>query len=273
MEIVLLPGTTVEGTLSDISGRPVAGVPIVLAGEHAFHHRSGFAAADGSYVLHDLPLGEFELVVFQNGAPTNVSVHLVGSPGAVLRWNPVLGTGLVIRGRVVARGLDSTHFRIQCTGRANAQGQARFDSAQPDVDGRFEFLDRDDVPHRLEISSDLQPSVPLAVFEKVLPAEKELVIEIDPAQWPSARFKGRVLDAARKPLAGVRVSLMRERPGLSSGSLWETDPTGVFDIGPFPPGSWKVQVWRMGMAKPLLVSSEAQVSAGENFDFGDLIVE
>ncbi|MEO6709396.1 MAG: carboxypeptidase-like regulatory domain-containing protein, partial [Planctomycetota bacterium] len=173
--IVLLPGTTVEGTLRDFGGRPLKGPPIALAGEYAFHQRSDSAAADGSYALHDLPLGDFELVVCRDGAPTSVSVHLVGSPGAVLRWDPVLGTGLAIRGRIVARGLDLREFMICCTG-VTAPGTLRSDTAQPDSGGWFEFTDRDDVPHRIVVSSSLQPMLPLAVLESVTPSGKDLVV-------------------------------------------------------------------------------------------------
>jgi hypothetical protein len=272
MEIVLLPGTTVEGTLSDAAGNPIEKLPIVLAGECAFRHHSAYSAADGSFALHDLPAGEFELVVFKDGAPTTVSAHLVGSPGAVLRWDPVLGGGLVIRGRIAAGGLDPTRFMIQCTGSANAQGMLHVDTAEPDAGGLFEFPDCADVPHRLEVSSSEQPSYPLVVLEHVLPAGQELVIEIDPALWPSARFKGRVLDAAGEPLAEAHVRLKGER-SVAMGLLWPTDPTGAFDIGPYPPGRWRIQVWRLGSSKPLFVTDEVQVGAGETFDFGDLVVE
>ncbi|MEO6709929.1 MAG: carboxypeptidase-like regulatory domain-containing protein, partial [Planctomycetota bacterium] len=98
-------------------------------------------------------------------------------------------------------------------------------------------------------------------------------VEIDPAQWPSARFKGRVLDATRQPIAEARFSLVREKNGPSSGGILTTDATGAFDVGPYPPGRWKVQVWSMNLVQPLLVSGEVEVSAGQTFDFGDLIVE
>ena len=162
---------------------------------------------------------------------------------------------------------------ILCTGESNAQGASRSDTAEPDAGGWFEFTDRDDVPHRIVVSSGLQPMVPLAELQKVTPSDKALVIEIDPADWPSARFKGRVLNASRQQLPEVHVSFVREKSGQHSTGFLKTDPTGAFDAGPYPPGRWKVEVWDIHLKKPLLVSGEVEVSAGQTFDFGELIVE
>ena len=199
-----------------------------------------------------------------------------GSPGAVLRWDPVVDGGLRIRGRVVVPGVElMPRFFVWAEHPSLTSGwrpedgmdaaMALVDTVTSDEGGRFEFVRCSDAPHRLRIALVNQPMFDLFSIEDVLPGGEELVIELDAARLPSVRLKGRVVDGQGQPVAFARVSPTND-DALTLPVL-KARADGTFDLGEFPPGRWGIFV---GFR---LRTELVEVGPHETHDFGDLIGE
>lgn len=268
LDITLLEGTSVTGTVTDLAGQPVAGVALHLAREMGLLRRAARSNAEGTYLLEDLPAWEFDLQAMLSERVCD-SRKVLGAPGLLLRWDPEIDGGLRIRGRVVAPGLDRARFFILSSAVA-ANGSGSGDNLSTGEDGRFELLRCADAPHEIRISSVEQPMFPLAILEDVLPGPEERLIEIDPTRMPSVRLKGRVLDSRGDPVAFTEVS--PEGEGFDMGLMWKTRVDGTFDLGPFPPGRWGIAVWKRGAPLVLLRTDSAELAPDQTWDFGDLQV-
>lgn len=264
LAITLLPGSTVRGIVTDPGGRPVSGAE-VRCGRGLFGDRSQVTGAGGTFVLHDLPVGEFELVV-EAEAQGRASATLFGVAGSEIVWNPVV-EGMILRGRLVLNGLDPAQCWVRCESE-DIQDPYLADD-RPDAAGAFEFTGLAGATYRIQVSGAGEFFFPVAVLAGVRPGAEELVLELDPARWPSIRLKGRVLDARRQPLAGIRLSPVAKK--ASSIPILTTAADGTFDIGPYPPGPWGVSV---GASGPTRLRTEfVEVAPQQTWDFGDLILE
>lgn len=267
LTVTLQAEASVEGTVTDASGAPVAGVEI-HSGSGGFLDRVTSSGSDGSFLVRGLPACEFELRV-EGERRGSVSTTLVGTPGVLLRWDPVLDGGLSLRARVVGAGVDPTACVVTCE-RWSENDVEYEGAARPDAQGLFEFKGLSDAGHRLAVLAADANDYPLAVVEDVHPGGGEGVIEVDAARWPSVRLKGRVLDALGDPLPGAALAPSPE--GYSgSGPLLQTDATGSFDIGPYPPGRWSVLVQDDEAGE--LRTETVELVAGQTWDFGDLRME
>ncbi len=261
--ITLLQEASVEGTVTDASGAPLAGLE-VYSGRGGFLDRVTSSGADGSFFVRGLPCGEFELQVASEGRGS-ARTTLVGTPGALLRWDPVLDGGLSIRGRIVGEGIDPTQCVVRCE--RFTQGEAPYlHDVRPDAQGVFEFTGLSDAGHRLEVLGAELYVFPLAVRDDLRPGGGETVIELDPARWPSVHLKGRVLDAQGEPLPGAAVA--PRLPDSLGGPLFTTDAAGAFDFGPYPPGRWTILV--QGGRVDELRTQTVELAPGQTWDFGDL---
>lgn len=265
LAVTLLAEARVEGTVRDASGAPVAGVEI-LSGRGGFLDRVTGSGADGSYSVRGLPSGEFALQVEGKGRGS-VRTTLTGSPGALLRWDPMLDGGLTLRGRIVGAGVDPSACVVRCECLAEGE-EPYFEDERPDEQGVFEFSGLTDAGHRLEVLAAGLYFFPLAVVQDLHPGAGETVIELDAQRWPSVHLRGRVLDASGDPLPGAALV-----PGLAGSGgrncpLLTTDAAGVFDLGPYPPGRWTIFV-QPGRSEELRTET-VELLPGQTWDFGNL---
>jgi RNA polymerase sigma-70 factor (ECF subfamily) len=265
LAITLLQEASVEGTVTDASGAPLAGIE-VLSGRGGFLDRWTRSRADGSFFVRGLPAGEFELQVAGERRGSSRAT-LSGTPGALLRWDPMLDGGLSIRGRIVGAGIDPTACVVRCERFAEG-GVQYWEEERPDEQGVFEFSGVSDAGHHLEVLAADVYLFPLAVLGNVHPAAGETVIEIDAARWPSVHLLGRVLDSGGEPLPGAMIMpSLEDSPGRNS-PLLATDAAGTFDLGPYPPGRWTILVEAAQAGE--LRTATVELGPGETWDFGDL---
>jgi hypothetical protein len=113
---------------------------------------------------------------------------------------------------------------------------------------------------------------PLVIRTDVRPGPEELVLAVDPAQLPSVRLVGVVVDVQGNGRAGITVApSWVSAAGVHGSPLVTTDEYGGFDVGPYPPGTWSVVV-RGGETGQLRLGP-VELGPGETHDFGDVVVE
>ncbi len=260
-DVELQVGSTLRGTVRDSAGAPVGGADLAL-GEWSFAQVSAHAAQDGSYVLRDLPVGEFTISASAEHFGT-AEKKLFGVSGAELTADFTLDAGNVIHGRIV----DSSHEHRRYTIEGRAMDFSGYFTFQiVDDDGRFTITNCPDKALHLDVKGN--SIYPIAQVDDVRPGPKELVIEPDPALEPSIRIRGRVVDEAGHPLAAE--VLPEGRFGLSP--IGHTDiETGRFEFGPYPPGEWGVFVKVDGF--PKIDVPKHACAKDEVWDFGDVVVK
>lgn len=273
LDITLERGTTVDGTVTDPRGQPIAGVRVGLAREYGGLHSCACTTdAEGKFELEDLPEGELSLRA-DWGEQTCASTRMIGRPGAALRWDPVIDGGLRIRGRVVVQGLDRAPRFFVWSFHDESGQRGLAETVHADENGVFEFVKCAAGPHRIEVASSQQPMDKLVSLEGVLPGGDELVIEVDAARLPTVHFRGRVLDARGEPMGFVEVSPYCAERNDGTSVLFSARADGTFELGPYPPGRWRVSVRAPRSPQLLLTSEFVDVTPNQIYDFGDLRVE
>ena len=255
-------GARLTGRAADPEGKPIARAEVQV-GAYGFASRYARADSEGRFALQNLPLGEFEVVAQVDGREPTKS-KLFGSAGAELVWNPVLGKGLAIRGRLVAQGIDFSGWWMYCESE-DWQKAPYAQSATPKADGSFEFAGCGDAQHKIRVhapGAGLYPVVTIAAK----PSSEPLLVPIDTAMLPSCRVRGRILGESGKPLAGVQFNPVLGTANVSP--IETTDAAGRFDLGPLPPGEYLILVHTPGYAT--FRSEKATLAAEAQWDFGDL---
>jgi RNA polymerase sigma-70 factor (ECF subfamily) len=265
LEIRLASGVTLTGRVTDSAGKPVARAEV--HSEHMANFASRYArtGADGTFALRDLPAREFEVSVEAEGLE-GAKTKLAGAPGAALTWNPVLGAGRVIRGRLVLADTDFSKWYVTCQSQDWAGSPFR-DDVHPSADGAFEIRGCADVLHSIEVNPpDGSFVFPAAQRKDVEPDGPDLVIEIDPRNLPSCTLRGRIVDELGAPVPGVNFTISRAGNNLSPSLTAGED--GEFEVGPYPAGRYRVGVHSDEFATYL--GEPADVEVGATWDFGDI---
>jgi RNA polymerase sigma-70 factor (ECF subfamily) len=255
-------GAKLSGRATDASGKPVARAEVQV-GAYGFASRYTRADADGRFHLENLPLGEFEAVAQADGHEP-AKAKLFGASGAELAWEPVLGTGLSIRGRLVGQGMDFSKWWMYCESE-DWQKAPYAQSATPKADGSFEFKGCGDAQHRIRAHAPGASLFPTVSFQ-ARPGSEPVLVQVDTAMLPTCRLRGRILDENGKPLGGASYNPVLSGAGLTP--IETTDADGRFDLGPTPPGEYQIRVRIPGYCSA--ASEKTKIEANTNWDFGDL---
>lgn len=265
LQIRFEPGSTLTGRITDSENRPVAGAAVHGNGSYDFASRYVRTSADGTFALRDLPGAEFPVSVRAKGFE-GAETLLTGAPGAELTWNPVLGSGLAIRGRLGLSGTDFSRWSVTCESQDKERSPMHA-NVHPDVDGAFEIRGCADVPHRIEVHAPESRGVfPAAVRKDVRPGGPPLAIALESDCIPTCTLRGRIADESGQPLAGLHYTLRRESDNLAPSLPTSVD--GSFEVGPYPSGRYRVEVHSAEFAKYL--GDYVQVAAGGSADFGEI---
>jgi protocatechuate 3,4-dioxygenase beta subunit len=255
-------GSSLAGRVTDATGNPVARAEVQV-GQYGFASRYTRADGDGRFRIESLPLGEFEASA-QSDGHESAKTKLFGASDVQLEWNPVLGSGLAIRGRLVARDIDFSKWWMYCESQ-DWQKAPYAQSATPKADGSFEFAGCGDARHRIRIHAPDANLYPVVTVE-AQPGGEPLLVSIDAAMLPSCHLRGRFVDEAGQPLAGAQFSPVLAGSGFTP--IETTDANGRFDLGPAPPGEYWIRARVQGYVGS--DSERVTLAADASWDFGDL---
>ncbi len=260
LDLALEAQATVAGIVRDLRGEPLANVQVGLAGYDSSRPRTRTDAA-GRYRLGGLSSGAVDLVARYDLGQVQERLQLAS--GEVFEWDPVLGEGRVLRGRVVdggGRGLPgwSLHARTR-----SATGRVTGLSAGTDEDGAFLMMGVPSEPFGVEVYSAEENYQRVLRLPDVVAGEP-LEIVIGPEHMPSARVSGRVQWSDGTPLFGQVLA-----SGPWGGRYYDLDAlSGGFDLGPFSPGPYEMTLAHASLGDVHLADFE--LAPAESLDLGTI---
>lgn len=261
-DVFLDAGATVVGTARLADGMPLEGADVLIEGAAPLAGRSVDTGSDGAFALRGLAGGSMQLRLV-HPRHGSLTVRLRAAPGETVRWDPVLGTGLVLRGRVVdSDGEPIAHVHVDATRRGGRPSWNH--SAFSAADGSFELPDCDaGWTLRIECrrAGGVFPELSTVITTE---ANGELVLRLPPRT--AVRLRGRVLDADGEPKANVELHPLRRGHGNSPVAVNAAD--GTFEVGPYPAGEYAIGLRCDGFAH--LVTEFRALADGEVRDLGDL---
>ena len=184
--------------------------------------------------VEDVPPGTYR--VFASGRLRNGFALLLGetnidvAPGIDQMVSLTL-TGAVYRGRITQRGLGvQGTINISPADPENRRGSA---VAKSNADGEFEvFLERPG-EYRVRVQGPGRNSMALGRYVEFDDSGEEVPIEL-----PAGRIRGRVVDSAGNPIAGIVAAAARQgvQPYADVSAI--TAPNGRFELDGVTSGTW-----------------------------------
>lgn len=258
--VVMTPGASVQGTVRDPSGKPLADALVRCNQAHDFAEAHQRTAADGTFRLDDLPTGSVRLQAEAGGAACEQLLTL--ATGQVATWDPVLAAERPIAGTVCTvdgRGQGSLEVS------AHAEDNHQLAWATTDEQGHFVLRSVGAEPVRLVIERALEV---VATIDHVAPGRDDVVITLAAEQLPSAYLVGRVVDERG---TGVDANLTPWRQGIDQARTWRSDAaTGAFRLGPLVPGHYRIEVDSAALGRARL--GECDVAMGETRTLADHVM-
>ncbi|HET6203352.1 MAG TPA: carboxypeptidase-like regulatory domain-containing protein [Planctomycetota bacterium] len=278
-EIRLTREGLVAGTVSDPSGRPVAGARVSIDLDPAqVMRRAPFFMDEektddqGRYRLGGLPAGKVRVLASAEGWRESRSDEVEVRAGEnVERVDVRLQSGRSIAGRVLANdGKPIEGAEVYAMPEERAAGARasfsifRREANRTDASGRYEVAGLADGTYRVEVEAE---GFAHASKQGVAVGSAGTDFRLDPLSG----LVGRVLDGRTgKPPASFRARAMREGfPGarfMDTGSDATGREDGSFEIGGLEPGTYRVEVRADGFAPatagPIAVVAGAPADAG-----------
>ena len=263
IQVTLEPEASLVGCVRDEHGAALARAWVRLSGRIGLLDPSVTTGADGLYRLGGLGAGRNDLEVRVSSAGSAQAALELAS-GEERLWDPVVGLGLTLAGQV----LDESGEPLRdWTVDVVAEGQERptFGSADTDADGRFLVKSLADTPYRLTLAA---PGSNVAVLELggVRPGPDECVLRVPASRRPSARVRGRIVDATGATPANLALELATANLGLPA----EVDAEGNFELGPLVPGLYMLRVRAQGHVEHVL--GPHRLAADETWDLGVVVL-
>lgn len=253
VEIVLEPGTSLEGLVLDGEGQPVqhAHVRVLRSGGEQMPMSSGLADEEGRYEVVDLEPGPSEVIalLFERGGIVRTAVELL--PGRN-RLDLRMPAGVEVSGRVVdGRGEPVPGVALSLEP-LHQEGITLGQQGMSAADGSFVLPDVMDGTYRL-----------IAARSRFAPSAHPGEIHVDGAPVtgieirlsPGAVIRGHILGFPPEEARPVSVHAISE---LGIPLVGTVSPGPVYRIDDVAPGEWHVT----GQVGGVTVSGEVEVAAG-----------
>lgn len=260
VDVALLPEAALAGHVLDQQGRPVAGLTVEVGQGRGWLRAADRTDSDGSFRVGALEAGVTLEATVQGKASLLAATKFVVAPGETYVWEARLGEMGVIRGRL----LDDAEqplggWMVEISDFESRRG----DSATTAADGSFLFEEVADHPHLLTARSGLYSSLRL---EGVRPREGELVLHVPEDRIPSVYIAGTFLDEHGQPIPGAEAMPWGDD---NQSSPVECDAaSGGFEVGPLPPGSWRLNLVPPDRLPVYL--GPRDLAPGETWDCGEV---
>lgn len=242
LEVVLEPGTVLEGRVLTASGTPAAGVWVLaspfpqtrgqkLSGEET--------DADGRYRMTDLGDGRHEVQVQRRTGAPALRREIELTAGGRHRLDLMIPSGGAVSGRVVdSQGEPVAGAELSLASTGSPDGITITSS----MDGSFRFADVEVGIYRLAGSA--RGYAPAAAPDDIQVDGLGEVRGLELRLLPGAAIRGRLLGLSDDDLRQVRVHAFQEDGSLSpqmmsmlSGAV---DSAGLYRISSVGPGTWRV---------------------------------
>jgi protocatechuate 3,4-dioxygenase beta subunit len=262
-DLTLQAGASVHGQVRDAAGQPVreASVGPVFA-DGGFVVASSQTDAEGRYRLVDLYPGQQDLAASAATGRATTIVELTA--GATAEWNPVLQRVTGIRGRVL--GPDDRPLGGITVSLGDDGGLPVGDRTTTDGSGAFALQPADEGPVCVRVGDWLQP--PLKIARWIQPGTQDLVIRLAAADLPTARLRGRIVDANGAPLVATFTA---NRDRETAAHVAEAAADGRFELGPLPAGRYRGRV--VTKAHGSLPVADVLLEPDGQRDLGDLVLQ
>jgi hypothetical protein len=255
--LALLPEAALEGHVLDEQGRAVSGVSVIVGQGVAWLNASDDTASDGSFHIGALEAGATLEARVLRRRDCIASTTFLSLPGQTHEWEARLGEMGVIRGRLLdeaERPLARWLVELDDSGAGIGQDESTA------ADGSFRFENVIDHPHRLDARIGLQYVLRL---EGVRPSETELVLHVPADRLPSVRIVGTFLDERGQAIPGATAMPWYDNQASSEKI---DDTSGRFELGPFPPGVFRLTLESPGGEQISL--GPRDLAPGETWDCG-----
>lgn len=256
-DLGLRAGCRVRGKVQR-GGRALAGVQVgVVVDGMAI---TAITDLEGAYELADLPPGDYRVSARYSTFPSVKSRDVARArPDAPSVVDVELPPGRTVRGSVT--GTDGQPVE-------GALVWLRGEQANPvlsDSNGAFEI----EAPNR---AIELVVGQNERSARKVVPVPLEVErVSVSIDAVPNCAVTARVLGLpGRRPLSGVLLRVANDRSSEASSSRWFDLEAGSLRNPLFPAGKSKVIFWAEGHAP---VQREIELQAGEEHDFGEILLE
>ena len=258
----LLPGVTLSGTVRDSNARPLKAA--VRVGEFiTLGYQSTETDAAGKYRLVGLGAGKLKIQA-DAGKWGKTRTELVAVAGQMLQWNPVISTGLVLRGRVVDQADKPVKAYVNASLANRGPGDDWSTYDRTDKDGWFQLR-----------NCQAGRAVRIRVFaasyaEKLVdvrPDHQDLVIRVEPKGKRTVYFAGRVVDPDAKPVKEeCWISYDSRQQRLGRQLMTFEAGAGRFRYGPYPPGEYRLQIQAKGY--PMVQTAWKKLTENETWNLG-----
>ncbi len=242
--VTLLRGATVRGVVRDTDGHPLADVTIQASSDRGRSAGPLVTGEDGAFTFEHLPAETLNVGARKRGVGrvvTSIALH----DEQELRWDPVLGTGPYLIGRVIdERGQPLVGWRVGAVAPNWASPQAQFDT---DTNGRFRIPECTQAPYTVEVydpSAPIVPLQPVASVPQAQPDSGEIVLVVEDGRRASGFVTARVVGADGEPIADATVMLWRTPRNSSVDE--HTDAQGQYRSYLLVPGTFDLRIAAAG---------------------------
>lgn len=269
--LIVAPGVTVHGTVSDPRGRGVAGAQVALArGETLAVGRDGvdpervvITDERGEYSIPHASHGLFRLVVSAEGFGTAEVIHGVQlEPPSQIEMNVRLLPATPLEGLVLLPGGVDPAVNVEVLAEGGEPGRGNA-LVRTDAKGRFRFADLAAGRHVLHVD----PVGYLPESEVILSGafEDGVTIELRPASG----LRGTVEDLDGRPVKAFDLQLRESnKRGIIGGAVGASrrvrDGQGRFEVDDLEPGWYLVEVWARGhavtLSDPVVVRKNGRIA-------------
>jgi len=259
VHVTLRGGGVLYGTVSGVSGEPVAGATVGSRGYDYPEIGDVKTDQNGRFRLTDLPVDEGAYEVRAKGF-SSVRRSWTLQSGIDQQWDVTLAASAVIRGRLV----DEQRGGLANWWVGTRSGTRR---AKTDEHGRFE-LDSAAESETLLIRAAAGFRPVVATFDGIAAGGPEQTFVIGPEHGAMARFRGKLVDDVGSPLVGVQVTLSQERwPVIPLTGEITTQADGTFTSNVLPAGSYEIAPLP---GRWLFAPVRVQLAPGATHDCGTL---
>ncbi|HET9226367.1 MAG TPA: carboxypeptidase-like regulatory domain-containing protein, partial [Thermoanaerobaculia bacterium] len=270
VEIVLEPGTWLEGTVLDGGGQPVRDGSVHVQPKDPNHYRMPVSIdEEGHYEVGDLDPGPYQVLAnpLRGGASARAEVEirpgrnrldLKVPSGTEVSGRVVDADGSALQGVTVALQIQPTggDFQIMAPDRLHAVSSA---------DGSFTISSVPDGDYRL---TGRRPGLAASSLPGGVQVAGSPVAGLELRLSRAAAIRGQILGIPPEQTARVMISAHSEETGLYLQGT--RDPSGGYRIDDVGPGTWTVVAFLQPQPP---VNAEVQVSPGQEEVVQDLEFE